>query len=61
MEMAKSTYRLEVFCTNCDFKGMVDIPKGVAVLNHKCLKCDMPTLEKIHAKASFVPKQIDFR
>ena len=42
----EDAYKLEVFCTNCDFKGEVDIPKGILVDDYKCPKCDVPAVKK---------------
>lgn len=32
-------YQLKVSCSNCDFKGNINIPKQVVVENHPCPNC----------------------
>ncbi len=40
------TYRMPVICYDCDFKGEMDIPKGIGVGETLCPKCGNKTLRK---------------
>ncbi len=59
--MENSNYNLNVFCTNCNFKGTVEIPQGIKVNNHPCSKCGNKTLEKIPESARIIPSREDYR
>ena len=40
------TYSIAVECSNCDFNGKTDIPKGVSVEEHPCPNCGNANLSK---------------
>lgn len=40
------TYKMKVYCGNCDFRGEIDIPKGVLVSEAECTQCGTTTLAK---------------
>ncbi len=41
------TYKVKVYCTNCNFQGETDIPKGRPVSDHPCLNCGTKSLKKM--------------
>lgn len=42
----ENTYKIKVFCTNCDFTGEINIPKGQTVEQTSCENCGTPNLIK---------------
>jgi hypothetical protein len=44
--MSEDTYKLNVICENCDFKGEAVIQKGKLVSESKCPVCGNLTLRK---------------
>ena len=42
------TYKINTYCTNCDFSGMLDIQKGSLVEDATCPKCGNRTIEREH-------------
>ena len=42
--MTEDTYEMDAVCDNCDFRGKVNIPKGVLVKKAPCPKCGNQTL-----------------
>ena len=44
--MDNGTYKVNVYCTNCDFRGDIDIPKGQIIEHTKCNNCGNPKLTK---------------
>ena len=40
------TYRMPAICYNCDFKGEIDIRKGIEISETFCPKCGNKTLRK---------------
>lgn len=41
-------YWIQVFCSNCGYKGLTGFVKGVRLDEHACPKCEIKTLEKKH-------------
>ncbi len=56
-----NTYKVKVFCKNCDFKGEVDIPESLKVEDHICPECKNKELEKVSEPARLVPNHQDNR
>jgi len=46
MEVNEGTYKQNVLCVNCDWKGSVDIPKGQVAEEIICPTCGNGTLRK---------------
>lgn len=44
--MAEETYKAKVYCSNCDFKKEIDIPKGKKIGETECPNCGTPELSK---------------
>jgi predicted RNA-binding Zn-ribbon protein involved in translation (DUF1610 family) len=44
--MDKSTYKLDVLCTNCTLRENIEIPVGTKVEDHACPTCGNKTLRK---------------
>ncbi|MBI2038914.1 MAG: hypothetical protein HYT22_01360 [Candidatus Niyogibacteria bacterium] len=53
--MGKETYKLKVFCVNCNFKGEIEIPKGVAYKSQECPNCGVTGLERVLEPARLIP------
>ncbi len=53
--MSEDTYSVNVFCSNCDLRGSVNIPRGVTVEEHKCEQCGNVTLGKVHEPVRLTP------
>lgn len=43
--MTKETYKQNVFCTNCNFRDTIDIPRGIKTEEAECPNCGNKTLE----------------
>jgi hypothetical protein len=41
-----TSYSLAVYCNNCDYRGKVEIPKGLPVEKQPCPNCEVVSLEK---------------
>jgi len=41
-----STYKLKVFCPNCEFRGEIEIEKGVPYDKTECTNCGVSGLMK---------------
>ena len=55
------TYNQEVYCTNCDFGGPIDIPKGQVVENTACPNCGNMTLKKRPKPVRLIPHIESYR
>ena len=42
----EGTYKANVFCTNCEFRGEHEITKGTTIEDTLCPNCGNATLEK---------------
>lgn len=42
----EDTYKASVYCSNCDFRGGVNIPKGQVISETACENCGNTTLQK---------------
>lgn len=54
------TYKLKVYCTNCNFKGEIEIQKGVAYSNQECLNCGVADLKFVQEPAIMTMKKINY-
>lgn len=54
MESNNSSYKMLVSCSNCNFKGEVEIPKSVRVNEHNCPNCEVPELSKYYEPESLI-------
>lgn len=39
-------YKLHVYCPNCDFRGEIEIPKGIRYDEHLCSQCEVAGMIK---------------
>lgn len=51
----ENSYKLNVFCKNCDFEGDVEIPKGTTYEKRACPDCGNMTLEKKLKSVRLIP------
>lgn len=42
----ENSYKAKVYCTNCDFRGAIEIPKGQTIVLTKCVNCGTAKLIK---------------
>jgi hypothetical protein len=42
----RNSYEVDVICYNCDFKGEVDVNKGIQIKEAVCPKCGNKTLRQ---------------
>ncbi len=40
------TYNLKAFCSNCEFRGNVEIPRGTPFEKHPCPTCGVAGITK---------------
>lgn len=48
-----NSYKINVACDNCGFKGEVEIEKGVEFKNHPCPNCGNRTLYRLFEPIQF--------
>lgn len=53
----ENTYKVKVYCTNCNFQGETDILKGKLVSKHPCPNCDTQSLKKVPEFKSASPRK----
>ncbi len=39
MNETTNIYKAKVYCGNCDFKGIIEIPKGQTIEETQCTNC----------------------
>lgn len=49
----KKTYELYVLCTNCNFRGKIEVQKGILVNQISCPNCDNLTIKIDHNGEKF--------
>ena len=59
--METETYKLEVFCKNCNFEGEITIPKGMTLVETHCHNCKLKMLDKKLPRARMTPRRINYR
>ena len=59
--MDTGTYKVEVYCTNCNFNGEFTISKGSLVLDADCPTCGNKSLEKKMPTIRIIPHIEDYR
>lgn len=59
--MSTDTYKIETYCTNCNFTGPIDIEKGKFVADKECPSCGNKSLEKKEPPLRMTPHVEDYR
>lgn len=54
-------YELNVWCKNCEFRGLISIPKGTEFGNNPCPTCGVASLERVREQARITPHIEDYR